>query len=95
MQDGLNGPVHEVVEGRRARQLPEGWKLGLSLGVAMDSRDRVYVFYRGTHPVVVFNRDGESWISRGTRSSRQRSLLLNTPSTWGPSSLRGINSFKV
>src|SRR5262249_26447339 len=33
-------------------------------GVATDSQDRVYVFNRGDHPLMVFNRDGtfvKSW----------------------------------
>lgn len=44
--------------------LPEGWKLVEVAGVATDSRDRVFVFNRGEHPVVIFDRDGRfvgSW----------------------------------
>src|SRR3990170_2576934 len=39
-------------------QLPEGWSFAEVAGVACDSADRVYVFCRGEHPVVVFDRDG-------------------------------------
>jgi DNA-binding beta-propeller fold protein YncE len=45
-------------------QLPPGWSFGEVAGVATDSRDRVYVFNRGAHPVIVFDRAGHflsSW----------------------------------
>lgn len=52
----------EVLEGWGA--LPEGWRFVEVAGVAVDSRDRVFVFNRGAHPVVIFDRDGRfvgSW----------------------------------
>jgi DNA-binding beta-propeller fold protein YncE len=45
-------------------QLPGGWDLVEVAAVATDSEDRVYVFNRGRHPVIVFSADGEflgSW----------------------------------
>ena len=45
-------------------KLPDGWKLTDVASVAVDSKDRVYVFNRGTHPMIVFDRDGnfiKSW----------------------------------
>src|SRR5687767_7840121 len=45
-------------------RLPEGWDLVEACGVAVDSRDRVHLFSRGEHPVVVLDRDGRllgSW----------------------------------
>lgn len=54
--------VFEVVQGWG--ELPEGWAFKQVAGVAVDSRDRVYVFNRGDHPVIVFDRDGRflrSW----------------------------------
>ena len=45
-------------------RLPDGWSLVEVVGVASDSRGRLYVFNRGEHPLVVLNRDGtfvESW----------------------------------
>src|SRR5262249_55739534 len=45
-------------------QLPAGWSFVEVVGVATDSADRVYVFNRGQHPLVVFDRDGRflrSW----------------------------------
>jgi DNA-binding beta-propeller fold protein YncE len=46
------------------QQLPPGWSFVEVAGVATDSRDRVFVFSRGEHPVTVFERDGRfvtSW----------------------------------
>ena len=40
------------------QQLPDGWDLVEAVGMATDSQDRVYVFNRGEHPLIVFDRDG-------------------------------------
>ena len=45
--------------------LPAGWRFVEVAGVATDSRDRVYVFNRGEHPVIVFDRDGRFLTSWG------------------------------
>lgn len=45
-------------------ELPEGWSYMEATSVAVDSQDRVYVFNRGAHPVIVFDREGRflrSW----------------------------------
>src|SRR5438034_11241256 len=45
-------------------KLPPGWSFVEVAGVATDSQDRVFVFNRGSHPVIVFDRDGKflsSW----------------------------------
>ncbi len=45
-------------------KLPDGWEFMDVGAVAVDSKDRVYVFNRGEHPMVVFDRDGnflKSW----------------------------------
>jgi hypothetical protein len=47
---------YEVVEGWE--QLPNGWSHGDVAGVATDSQDRVYVFNRSEHPVIIYDRDG-------------------------------------
>ena len=39
-------------------KLPAGWSWSEATAVAIDSKDRVYVFNRGAHPVIVFDRDG-------------------------------------
>ena len=46
-------------------KLPEGWKLTDVASVAVDSKDRVYVFNRGEHPMMVFDRDGNFLTSWG------------------------------
>ena len=45
-------------------KLPDGWEFMDVGAVACDSKDRVYVFNRGEHPMMVFDRDGnfiKSW----------------------------------
>ena len=45
-------------------KLPDGWEFRDVAAVAVDSRDRVYVFNRGQHPMIVLDRDGNflrSW----------------------------------
>ena len=45
-------------------KLPEGWNLTDVASVAVDSKDRIYVFNRGAHPMVVLDREGSfitSW----------------------------------
>ncbi len=54
--------VFEVVEDWAG--LPEGWSFQEVSGVGVDRRDRVFVFSRGAHPVIIFDRDGRfqgSW----------------------------------
>ena len=53
---------YQVAEGWE--QLPPGWSHRDVAAVAVDSRDRVYVFTRSEHPVIVYERDGtfvRSW----------------------------------
>ncbi|HEY3067235.1 MAG TPA: peptidyl-alpha-hydroxyglycine alpha-amidating lyase family protein [Methylomirabilota bacterium] len=45
-------------------RLPDGWSFVEATSVAVDASDNVYVFNRGAHPVIVFDRDGvflRSW----------------------------------
>ncbi len=39
-------------------KLPPGWEFIDVAGVAVDSKDNVYVFNRSEHPVIVFDREG-------------------------------------
>lgn len=53
---------YEVVESWG--QLPDGWTYREVAAVGVDKKDRVYVFTRGEHPIIVFDRDGKflhSW----------------------------------
>lgn len=47
------------VSGEDWGKLPSGWSYKEATAVAVDSADNVYVFNRGQHPMIVFNRDGE------------------------------------
>jgi DNA-binding beta-propeller fold protein YncE len=45
-------------------RLPEGWSFVEATSVAVDAKDNVWVFNRGEHPVIVFDRHGtflRSW----------------------------------
>jgi DNA-binding beta-propeller fold protein YncE len=45
-------------------KLPDNWELGDVAAVGVDRQDRVYVFNRGEHPMMVFDRAGnflKSW----------------------------------
>jgi DNA-binding beta-propeller fold protein YncE len=39
-------------------KLPDDWSFHEVADVAVDSKDRVYVFTRGTRPLIIFDRDG-------------------------------------
>lgn len=55
-------PAFRVLEGWG--KLPPGWRYVEAAGVAVDSKDNVYVFNRGEHPVIVFDQEGNflrSW----------------------------------
>lgn len=56
MSIGKHRFEYEVLEGWE--RLPEGWSFTEVAGVAVDSTDRVYVFCRGEHPLIVFDREG-------------------------------------
>lgn len=62
MAFGSGDYTYEVAEGWG--QLPPGWTWGWIPAVACDSQDRVYVYSRSEHPLVLFDRDGtflDSW----------------------------------
>ena len=53
---GNGAYVYEPVE--NWAKLPPGWSFKEIGGVGVDKSDNVYVFNRGAHPMVVFDRDG-------------------------------------
>ena len=62
MAIGSHRLEYEVVEGWE--RLPAGWAFTEVVGVAVDSRERVFVFCRGAHPLIVFDKEGrfvDSW----------------------------------
>lgn len=48
---------YQVVKGWA--QLPPGWNFGETSGVSVDKNDNVWVFNRGPHPVIEFDRSGK------------------------------------
>ena len=59
-----SGALKYEVSGEDWGELPEGWTYKEATAVALDSKDNVYVFNRGGHPVIVFDSDGKflrSW----------------------------------
>ncbi len=59
---GSGNYQYQVVE--NWAKLPEGWTLCDVAAVAVDRRDRVYIYKRGEHPMMVFDREGNflrSW----------------------------------
>ncbi len=60
--DATKFPDYQPVPGWP--KLPVGIQFGPVSAVATDSADRVFVFHRGKHPILVFERDGKylrSW----------------------------------
>jgi hypothetical protein len=55
--------IYDLVQGWG--QLPVGWVLGEVPAVAVDSSDRVYIFNRSAHPMIVFDREGNFLTSWG------------------------------
>ena len=60
---GMGKYTYRVAEGWG--QLPEGWTYGWISAVACDSQDRVYVYSRSEHPLVIFDRDSNFQASWG------------------------------
>ena len=59
-----NGRFTYEVSGENWGNLPEGWFYKEATSVDVDSKDNVYVFNRGNHPMIVFDRKGDvlrSW----------------------------------
>ncbi len=59
-------------------KLPDGWSFKEVGAVGVDKKDNVYVFNRGEHPVMVFDREG-NFLARGARVS----IHGRTASIWG------------
>ncbi|HET6609595.1 MAG TPA: peptidyl-alpha-hydroxyglycine alpha-amidating lyase family protein [Rhodopila sp.] len=60
-------------------KLPDGWDLNDVGGVAVDGRDRVFVFNRGGHPMIVFNREGLVLGSWGETTFKRPHAVHLTP----------------
>ena len=58
------GDYRYEVSGENFGELPDGWGYKEAAAVAVDSKDNVYAFNRGEHPVIVLDRAGafvRSW----------------------------------
>ena len=53
-----SGKLSYEVSGQDWGQIPEGWTYKEGTAVAVDSKDNVFLFNRGTHPVIVFDQEG-------------------------------------
>ena len=60
---GTGKYTYEVAEGWG--QLPEDWMWGCVTAVACDSQDRVYVYARSEHPLIIFDCHGTFLASWG------------------------------
>jgi DNA-binding beta-propeller fold protein YncE len=66
---------HRVVEGWG--KLPDGFRFVEATAVAVDSRDQVFVYNRGDHPVMVFDREGRFLRSWGEgQTSRAHGITI-------------------
>jgi DNA-binding beta-propeller fold protein YncE len=63
MSYGSGEYTYELVDGWA--KYPTDWSLWDVAGLAVDAQDRVYVLNRGTHPVIVFDREGNLLTSWG------------------------------
>jgi DNA-binding beta-propeller fold protein YncE len=69
IQSGPSLPYHVVKDWA---QLPKGWNFGECSGVDVDKNDNVWVFNRGAHPVVEFDKNGnmlQAWTEVPVKSS--------------------------
>ena len=71
---------YEVIE--NWAKLPDGWEFTDVGAVGVDSKDQVYVFNRGAHPMMVFDRDGNFLRSWGEgQYPRAHGLHIDTDDT--------------
>ena len=54
-----DGDFKYEVSGKNWGNLPDGWVYKEATAVAVNSKDQVYVFNRGTHPMIIFDRSGD------------------------------------
>jgi peptidylamidoglycolate lyase len=80
-----SGPAlpHKVV--KDWPKLPKGWNFGECSGVAVDKQDNVWVFNRGAHPVIEFDRDGNMLQSFGDGTVKSSHGIRVDPdgNVWG------------
>ena len=74
------GPIYTAVAGWG--RLPDGYSFVEGTAVAVDSKDNVYVYNRGAHPVIVFDRHGKFLRSWGEgMTSRAHGITIGPDDT--------------
>ena len=81
MTFGKGKHTYEVQEGWG--QLPAGWSFGWIPAVAVDSHDRIYVYSRSEHPMVVFDREGNFLGSWGEDILKDAHGIFKVIAQWG------------
>ena len=63
-------------------KLPDGWSFVEATAVGVDSKDNVYVYNRGAHPVIIFDRQGKFLRSWGEgMTSRAHGITIGPDDT--------------
>ena len=65
-------------------KVPEGWSFLEVVDVAVDEKDRVYIFSRGEHPVTIFDSEGNLLNAWGTRDRGMNPISSLRPMGWRP-----------
>ena len=63
------------VSGENWGKLPEGWYYKEATSVDVDSKDNVYVFNRGNHPMIVFDRNAMAEDVRRAQRHKQEQII--------------------
>ena len=84
---GYGDYVYEHVPGWG--KLPDGWEWNHAVGVGVDAQDRVFVYNRSDHPMIVLDKDGnvlDNWgegqFGIGAPPGRPGRTAACTPRTW-------------
>lgn len=80
-----SGEYTYVVSGENWGRLPEGWFYKEATSVDIDSKDNVYVFNRGNHPMVVFDTEGNllrSWGEGGIFTNPHAVTIAPDDTVW-------------
>ena len=79
------GELDDFRATRNFLKLPDGWTLGACSAVAVSGKGEIYLFHRGQHPILCFDRDGKflrSWgddlikIAHGLRVDRNDNVWV-------------------
>lgn len=80
-----SGEFTYEVSGENWGNLPEGWFYKEATSVDVDSKDNVYVFNRGNHPVIVFDSEGNvvrTWGEDGVFTNPHAVTIAPDDTVW-------------